>query len=387
MELFDKEWERTLEKRYTSKSRFFKPFIFKLTFNPQLKGEKDKLEKLSQSLPKEIQPEIFGRLRSTNNIHHFSAYQELVLFKILASLGYSVFFQPEFQEGKPDLLVSGGNLVNPVIIEVATVFDDPNWQKEEEKLDRILEHLDKIEHHFLLNISVLSEIIPSEIDFVRLEQFVKHNLDHFYNINPDEHYEFEYNNGGLELSFYTFSSKGKTSIVGSYGLSARSIGTNQIRHAINKKINKYKSIVQNGYIYVLALDITDTPSGEDGLIDVLFGRLVVRMWNDKKSGKLVKMVEDRDSSGLFRPKPGLGGIVQNTRLSAIISMKSSWIDRKIDELANRKHFLKVIHNPSATVPLGQTMFQNLPQYVNISTNPKMVEMNWINKEADNAFYC
>ena len=386
MQLFDQQWEAALKKQYDSTSKYFKPFIYNLTFDPRLKEEKLKIELLFQNLPKEIKPDILSRIRSTDNIQHFSVYQELVVYQILNSLGYSVTIQPSLKEGRPDLLINGKNLKNSAIVEVATVFDEPNQKKEEKKLNRILECLAKIKHHFLLSISVESEKIPEKINYDRLEQSITLKLDSCYKNEPNNHYDFEYRDNDLQLLLHAAPCKEITSIVGSYGLGARCIGSDQIKSAISKKINRYKSIKELGYIFLVALNLTNAPAGEDGLIDVLFGRQIVRTWSNK-NGDVVRVEDTRDSSGLLRPKPGLGGKVQNTRLSAILAIRSSWIDHENRELVSRKHFLKIIHNPSATIPLHQIVFKGLPQYVNTSNNPKMVEMNWIDEKANNEFYC
>jgi len=82
-------------------------------------------------LPEEAKPDILSRLRSTNSRDYFGAYFELVLYQILIDMGFAVYFHPRIAEGKPDLLIKGKNLSKPTFIEVATVFDEPEWEKEE----------------------------------------------------------------------------------------------------------------------------------------------------------------------------------------------------------------------------------------------------------------
>jgi len=247
--------------------------------DPVLVRENTKIEEWFQTLPEDVKPDILGRLRSESSSQHFGAYHELVLYQFFKSMGYSVTIHPALKEGEPDLLVTGENLDKPIIIEVATVFDDPYWGKEEQKFDLILEQLDKIEHYFFVMVSVDSEHIPERIDYKKLKQFVINWLDSFDLKITHTTQETRYQADGLNLNLTLLPKKTseKAPIVASHMLPARFIGGKQIRGVLKKKINKYKSAKQLAIPFVIGLTLTDIPVGEKILLRELFGKLVVTL--------------------------------------------------------------------------------------------------------------
>jgi hypothetical protein len=389
MKVFDEEWVAALEQQYGSASKYTTPFVARLALDPVLARERAKIEEWFQTLPEDVKPDILGRLRDKNSHQHLSAYYELILYQFFKSIGYSVTIHTKLPEGEPDLLVTGRNLEKPIIIEVATVFDDPNWQKEEQKLDLILERLDSIEHYFFISVIVNSEHIPEKVDYKKLKRFVTSWLDGFDPRITHTTEEIEHEANGLKLKLILIPKKTlkKEPIVGGHMLPARFIGATQLRNVIIKKINKYKSIKERGLYFIIALNITDMPAGETGVLNELFGKRVVRI-RRTQNGDVSSAEDSRDFSGLLTPKPGLGGKTQNTRLSAVLIIRSRWLEReKKNEPARRIHYFGVIHNPWASNPLSYKLFEGYPQLVNISENEKGIFLDWIDKEAEKPFDC
>ena len=389
MKVFEKSWVKALEQRYHSASKYTTPFIARLALNPVLSLERAKIEEWFRTLPEDVKPDILGRLRSTSSSQHFGAYYELVLYQFFKSIGYSVTIHPKLPEGEPDLLVTDKNLDKPAIIEVATVFDDPSWQKEEQKFSLILEQLDKIEHYFFVMVSVYSEHIPGRVDYKKLKQFVSGWMDSFDPKITHTTQETRYQADGLNLNLTLLPKKTleKAPIVGSYMLPARFIGGKQIRRVLKKKMNKYKSTRQLKMPFIIALNITNMPAGEKGLLDELFGKLVVSIRRNK-NGDVVSVDEHRDLSGLLTPKPAFGRKAQNTRLSAILNVVSKWLEREeTNELATRVHFFRVIHNHWASNPLSHEVFEGYPQFVKISENQTGISLGWVDEGTGKAFDC
>ncbi len=389
MKVFEESWVQGLEQRYRSVSKYTTPFIAKLALDPILSREKAKIEEWFQSLPDNVKPDILGRLRDTSSSQHFGAYYELVVYQFFKSMGYSVTIHPKLAEGEPDLLVTGKNLDKSIIIEVATVFDEPSWQKEERKLSLILEQLDKIKHYYLLMVSVHSEPIPTTVDYKKLKQFVTNWLDSFDPKITHTTQETRYQADGLNLNLTLLPKKTleKAPIIASYGLPVRWIGTEQLRKMIVKKVNKYRNVKELGLNFAIALNMNNMPAGEKGLLDTLFGKLVVSIMRNK-NGDPVRVEERRDFSGLLTPKPGLGGKARNTRLSAILNIKSRWLEREDEnKQASRVHFFRVIHNPWASNPLSHEVFEGYPQFVKISENQTGISFGWIDEGADKSFDC
>lgn len=389
MKVFEKNWVKVLEKRYHSASKYTTPFIARLALDPVVESERNKIEEWFKTLPEQVKPDILGRLRKKSSHQHFSAYYELVLYQFFKRIGYSVDIHPKLKEGEPDLLVTGKNLEKPIIIEIATVFDTPDWEKEEQKFDLILEQLDKIEHYFFIMVSVYSERIPERVDYKKLKQFVSGWLDSFDPKVTHTTQETKYKADGLTLGLILLPKKTleKTPIVGSHMLPARFISGKQIRSMLKKKINKYKSIKELGMPFIIALSLVDAPVDEGNIIQELFGKeQAIIKW--KLGGEAVPTELRIDFSGLLTPKPRLGGKAQNTRLSAILNIKSKWLEREDEnEQASRVHFFRVIHNPWASNPLDHEFFSGYPQYNKISEDQTGMSLGWIDEGAKKPFDC
>ncbi len=392
MKVFEESWVKALEEQYHSTSKYTTPFIARLALDPVLSLERAKIENWFQTLPKDVKPDILGRLRDTSNSQHFSAYYELVLYQFFKSMDYSVTIHPKLPEGEPDLLVTGGNLDKPIVIEVAIVFDEPSWQKEEQKFSLILEQLDKIKHYFFVMVSVHSEHIPERVDYKKLKQFVTNWLDSFDPKITHTTQETRYQADGLNLKLTLLPKKTleKAPIVMSHSLPVRWVGTDQLRKMIANKVNKYKSVKERGLHFIIALNIDNMPAGERGLLDTLISKPVVYI-RSNKNGDVVNVQEGRDYSGLLIPKPGLGGMAENTRLSAVINVASKWLEGEENEPARRIHYFRVIHNPCASIPLDHEVFKGYPQFIviseNQSENQKEVSLGWVGEDAEKPFDC
>ncbi len=389
MNVFDEGWVKGLERRYGSVSKYTTPFIAKLALDPVLSGERAKIEQWFQDLPDNVKPDMLGRLRDKSSHQHFGAYYELVLYHFFKSIGHSVDIHPKLEEGEPDLLVGGKNLERPIIIEIATVFDDPNWQTQEQRLDSILAVLNNIEHYFFIMVTVCCKDIPQKVDCKKLKQFVIRWLDRFDPATTHTTEEIDYDADALKLKLTLLPKKipTKAPIVSGWMLPPRCIGTEQVRSALEKKINKYKSIVKLRSPFVIALNITNMPAGERGLLDTLFGKMVVRIKRNENED-VTKVEEGRDLSGVLTPKPGLSGAAQNTRLSAILNVVSKWSEREDkDEPAIRLHRFRVIHNPWASYPLSRTVFDGYPQFAKISEDSTGMSLDWVDDGTDKPFDC
>jgi len=386
VKVFEESWVGNLERKYQYTSKYTTPFIAKLALDSLLSRERDKIEEWFQTLPDDVKPDILGRLRSKNSHQHFSAYYELVLYQFLKSISYSVTIHPKLEEGEPDLLVTGKNLDKPIIIEIATVFDDPNWEKEQQKFDRILEQLNRIEHYFFVVVLVESEHIPERVNHKRLQQFVAQWLDSFDPKITHESQEIEYQGNGLKLKLAAVPRKmlERKPIVGSHMLPARFIGSIQLRRVLEKKINKYKGVKELGLPFIIALRLVDIPLDREDIIGELFGKMQLTIKRSLKGEVIEKW--GRNFSGLVTPKPGLGGKTRNTGLSAVLEVKSKWLPSKEEDGEEvRKHFLRVIHNPFASVPLDHRVFKDYPQLVPVAEDEKQISLQWIGGTSEEAF--
>jgi len=87
-----------------------------------------------------------------DNIGPFSAYNELVVDRLLQINGLDHDWKPIVDEGKPDFLVKASN---NFYLEVASVFEVDEVYREHRNIRLLLDELDKIKHHFFLWIQCL----------------------------------------------------------------------------------------------------------------------------------------------------------------------------------------------------------------------------------------
>lgn len=126
----------------------------------------------------------------------------------------------------------------------------------------------------------------------------------------------------------------------------------------------------------MALNLANVPAGEGGLLNALFGDIVVCIKRHLK-GEPINIKEGRNFKGLFTPKPGLAGKARNTRLSAVLNIVSKWPERDVDEPTSRDHYFRVIHNPWALNPLDIEVFKDFPQYTVVSQDDTGITLDWI----------
>jgi hypothetical protein len=357
----------------------------RLALEPTLSNERKKIEEWFEALPERVELDIQQRLRSENSHQHYGAYYELAMHAFFKKMGYSVDMHPEVKEGKPDLLITGNNLEKPVFVEVATVFDDPMWQKEQQKLHRMMEQLHQIEHYFYVHVSVLSDLIPQIVDYRALNEFVVQWLDSFDPEVTRDFHEIRYQSGGLNLNLMLIPQKAlkKVHIVGGWTPPVRFIGGTQLRRVLQEKIKKYKSIKQLELPFVIALSFIDAPLDDESIIEELIGKVQLTI-TETPNGKQVSKV-GIDHSGLLIPKPGSGGKARNTRLSAVINIKSGWSKHKGQ--AMRKHSVGVIHNHWATIPLSTEFLRGYPQFLCSSQNSASVIFSWVDRDSAMSFDC
>lgn len=410
MKVFSKDWVRDLKAKYQSESKYLRPFIVGLAIDPRFSLERANIEKWFRASPEDSKLDVLKRLRSPDSQQHFPAYYELVTGQFFKKLGYLVDMYPRIGKSNPDLLIKGKNLDNPIVVEVATVFDDPDWQMEERKLHSIIKELSQIEHYFFLGLTVNSSPIPETVNYDSLKQFT---ISWFNNFDPNVTemiQETKCEIDGLKLSLRLIPKKPKfrkrkRPIIGSYGLPARFVGHEQLKNALKKKIGKYPFVKKEGYPYVVALSLYSTFSDNEDIIDVLFGKTQYVMERDK-TGKVIAEYSQRGPHGLCKHN-------RNTRLSGVITVKTMntncvetltnhrlmvrlrlsklwlWVSVWIPDFMNREgriHKLSLIRNPHASVPLKDDFFSGYPQFKQTMENGESVTYSWVDEQSRLLFH-
>ena len=127
------------------------------------------------------------------------------------------------------------------------------------------------------------------------------------------------------------------------------------------------------------MNLANLPAGESGLLNVLFGDIVVRIKRNIED-EPIDVREGRNFNGLFTPKPGLGGKARNKRLSAGLNIVSKWPGRSdTDEPIRRVHNIRIIHNPWALNRLGVDVFKGIPRFTVLSEDDAGITLGWIDE--------
>jgi hypothetical protein len=392
MKVFDQEWVKEQRLKYGYQSRYAQPYVARLAIDPYLSRERSTIDKCFKTLPDCVKPDMLERLRSYNSRQHFGAYYELVMREFFRHLDYSVDFHPQIEGSEPDLFVTGNGLEKPLVVEIATVFDDPDWEKEERKLDLIINALNSIKHYFFVSVSVESIPIPITVNYNRLKQYVVQWLDSFDVEKTNKISRVEYQHNNLELSLALIPKKPgvrtKSPIVGGHSLPARFVDQKQLRRALQKKVNKYRFVKERRLPYIVALSLSNVFADEEDVINELFGKWQVTIIRNSE-GKPIETKWERGSGGLLTPKPHLHRRIQNRRLSAVITTKTQWADSDTINVKKptRVHHFSVIHNPYAYVPVSEDLFRGYPQFTKTSQNSKSMTYSWIDKQPSLPFSC
>jgi hypothetical protein len=383
MKVFGGEWIRELSVKYKSESEYSRPFIVPLALDSRFSLERVKIEKWFDALPEDSKSDMLKRLRSDTSQQHFGAYYELVTGQFFKSLGYLVDVHPCIRGSNPDLLIRGKNLNKPIVVEVATVFDDPDWQKEEKKLNLILKELSKIKHFFLLSLHVELAPIPEKIDYASLKQFIVSWFDSFDPNVTETTQETKYEINGLKLSLLLFPKKPefraeKGSIIGGHGLPARWVGHDQLRNALRKKIAKYTFVKEEHYPYIVALSLYETFSRNKDIVDILFGKTqwVVKL---DKTGGVAAEHGQRGEDGLCKPN-------RSTRLSGVIAIKTTGAPDSKGKI-RRTHQVALIRNPHASIQLSDDFLNGYPQFKKTMDNGSSRTYDWVDGKSNLFFDC
>lgn len=114
--------------------------------------------------------------------------------------------------------------------------------------------------------------------------------------------------------------------------------------------------------------------------------MTFNIYRDQK-GHVVNTKCKLSTNGLITPKPGLGGKARNTRLSAVIDIKSKWLEQDQSALAKRAYSFSVIHNPYASAPLNIKFLKGYPQFMPVAEHDKSISMTWIDNDSQLTFNC
>jgi len=354
MKLFD-----NISRNYKGYRGYTEPAYEYLNRSARSSSEKIRnlLEDWFFSYPTDAQNELRSRFRSSDDIHHHSAFFELYLYSLLSRLEFEIEVHPKIpgQTTHPEFLASRNN--TPCFFLEATLASGPIEEKAADKREKaVYETLDKMNSpNFFIGIEVhgspdtpppgrkwrsylsdwLSKLDPDEIG-EKLKGGDLHDLPGV-TLNHDK---WNVTFRAIPKSSKTRGKKGIRPIGLRFSGFWKCNEDEWIRKAIKEKTTKYGN---PNLPYIIAINVISDYGKDDYMImDVLFGQEGFTL-----NHKLI-----RDFNGIFRGPHG----PQNTRVSGVI------ICENLSSGRITKTNPKLWHNPWSSFPINQDLWP-LPQYV------------------------
>lgn len=329
--LFDPQRIKDVSERYQEQDirNPLVPFCVQLALDDQLEAERDRLERLFEHYQKclgqhsnrqEIINDKLGRLWDKADRQHFGAYYELEVLDFLSRAALPFSIEPSLADGNPDFQIDQPT----IIVEVATVFDDPKTEKQWKAYRQISHAVNRIEHD-RLRISLHIERWPLQVTARQLKQLCESIQAYLSNVdqgieNGDEERKFFIGNGLCVTVLVRVRDAGERgSIVWSeIGFSCW-LTPEQSKRAIRGKVRQYKKSLEDLHVgYIVALELQGFQLAEGDIEALLLG--------------------DKDHA--------------SSKISGVLMVQSSW-DRR---LGTRSCAYELVHNPNARVPLDPKLF-------------------------------
>ncbi|WP_273678471.1 hypothetical protein [Erythrobacter fulvus] len=295
--------------------------------------------------PREFRSRWLGDFRSHDDGQHESAFFELFLFKFFqANLCKRVEIEPDFewQKGAPDFLVETKDGMIFVVEAISPNYRSDEVASSSKISSEIRDAINEIalENHYI----VLEKIIPPSRSIKKNK--IKISIENWIKSNPKKNEKFIYKDSGCYIKISLIESPNRDLNSLNYraigievgGVSTRRSGE-EIKMALEKKANKYRSL---GMTYIIALNARSIVDTEDDYISANYGTnsLVFDIGRDGIENREPNLVRNND--GLFND----GGRARKANVSAVLIFDGikpwQWRDRKSS----------LIHNAFAKHPLG-----------------------------------
>ena len=269
-------------------------------------------------VPVSARANLIGRLRDRNDINHRAAKYELLLYAFWRNRGYRVNLNEPVGVGDADLLVSNGA---NFLIEVATVFPDPAEERRYRHLHDICAAIDGLrDDEFVAEVDANYGWPPVNLTPRAAKRDVRDYLERVKRDEASPQSGVQARKGDREITprlpvwRLCWSNQLPT-------VEWRST-PEQARSAVEKKVQKFKSIKHSGQPLVVALCDGGLHQNFHQAIDrVLFGSPgVMTMRNDDR----VISRGVRSSEGFFGPTGA------STRLSAVLGCSYQMTTRSIE---------------------------------------------------------
>ena len=323
---------------------------------PSVEKARDTLELWFARIPDAKKTDVRRRFRGSN-AEHKGAFLEIATDAVLRAIGCSVNAAPDLDGQTPDFLATHPSAT--IVVECTVVQESDEKRNTSERINVIKDAIDSIQSgRFYLEMELL-ELPSASPSTRRLKQKLEEWLA---SLDPDK--EMIRFNQGLELRSFVWDKDGWKALFGAIPASSRKLEREEARaigmetgeavwtqdgvkfgKALEKKAERYKSIVDSPYLIVASLDTLSASS--DDMLDALFGGEVYT-FNSSSPESEHPTQFSRSFDGLL----GSPSTPRNRHVSAILykPQLDLW------NLCDSDPPWQIVHNPWAKRPLAVGLF-------------------------------
>ncbi len=299
--------------------------------------------------------------RSLKDDEHLSAFFELYLYQLFKNQNFEIEVEPEWEQGKPDFLLTSSD-GKKILLEATATYPDREFGEAKKLEEMVLDHLDEFldSPDFFMHIKIVdSPKNPppyaqirrylqkqlKDLNYDRVMQDANENKDSGLKRFPSILWKHDTWSIEFEIIPKKGEARGKAGVrplgLMSYGVEWIDSASG-IKSSIDKKNAHYGEL---DIPYILALNVLDTFADEDDVTDALFGQQTLTL-----SPETDEVFNSRQSNGAWFGPNGY----QKKRMSGI------YVFKQLRPMT--MHIIKdpvIWHHPYANNPLE-------PDLINVS---------------------
>jgi len=352
--IFDTESMSKLRAKYANEPRYRIPRIILLDRSDELSGEREYLEELVQSVPKQVQRGWVARLVNTDPAQHLGAWFEMMLYGWLRQLG-PVAAEPCVGGSQPDFVLS---IAGQEIVVEARACLVGKAEREQDKLKtEVLSLLNSIPLPYIVSVDQL--VLNKQADTVDIMD----KVDAWLRTSP--RLPFHYQDGlGNEMRL-TAQEHATLETVGFRGSKRPTWPSPEpLKAPLREKAGQHKELRKAGYPYVLAFLLESRMYTAGQVAEAWFG-----------GTKVIVDIEDKQIVSVGPDRTGLlffGRQVRHRTVSGILVFRADL------STALGRHELKpwYIQNPVARTPVAPSLFPAVSRYISVDEEAGRFTMAW-----------
>lgn len=330
--VFTPEWIAQQTRRYGNSPAHARPTLYNLWTSQESAADRAVIEEWVEQVPPERRPRVISNLRSPDQFTQ--TYNELAVGDSLRRAEWVVEYEPEIEGLRPDWLARPRGRAPGFILEVLSSMPPAERRRHDEGWDVLRRRLEAIPSSALLYIQppfydgsdepILPPAGPRQKEIAR-------NVTQWLKTNPPDGEGYEID--GITIRFLGRNPR-ENSVDCGVGCLPFWVESDPLRDAIKEKAGKYRELSQSLGLPFVVCALPDFGSGRGlrELVDAVLG--VERC-------RLVENREGRPCEEVYRANEGL--FARYPTLSAVT----------LGDLQKHRVTHTVLHNPSATFPLGE----------------------------------